>query len=182
MGVVSAKMGLGTGREPAFSGVLGEWMVLWTKPRQEKAVGGLLEARGTVFYLPLIERVRFLRNRKFVSMVPLFPGYVFMTGELEDAYAAVSSKRVCQILQVPDQDGFVEEIEQIRQALSEGGSLDLYPFAVVGRRCRVVRGPFMGIEGVITERLGPARLVLHVAILGQGAALEIDTDLLEPVD
>ena len=165
----------------AFASASGEWMVLWTKPRQEKAVGRFLRAQETFFYLPLIERVSFARGRKFVSMVPLFPGYVFMAGELENAYSAISTKRVCQILQVPDQSQFVQEIEQVRRALACGGSFELYPFAVVGRRCRVVRGPFEGIEGVITERLGPARLVLQVAILGQGAALEIDTDLLEPV-
>jgi len=168
--------------EPGFTPIAGRWMVLWTKPRQEKAVARYLEAVSAQFYLPLVERVSFSRDRKLVSRVPLFPGYIFVAGELEDAYAAVSTKRICQVLQIPDQATFIHEIEQVDLALTQGGSIDLYPFAVIGRRCRVVRGPFIGIEGVITERLGPARLVLQVAILGQGAALEIDTDLLEPVE
>ena len=156
-------------------------MVLWTKPRQEKAVARFLEATEVEFYLPLVPRVSFIRRRKVVSEVPLFPGYVFAAGELEDGYAAISTKRVCQVLQVEDQRQFVSEIDQIRHALGAGGALDLYPFAVIGRRCRVTRGPFMGLEGTITDRLGPTRLVLQVGILGQGAALEIDIDLLEPV-
>lgn len=157
-------------------------MVLWTKPRQEKAVARYLDAVEMEFYLPLIPRVSFIRSRKVVSEVPLFPGYVFAAGELEDGYAAISTKRVCQVLQVEDQRQFINEIEQIRHALVAGGSLDLFPFAVIGRRCRVTRGPFIGLEGTITDRLGPTRLVLQVAILGQGAALEIDIDLLEPVN
>ena len=157
-------------------------MVLWTKPRQEKAVARFLDAVEMEFYLPLIPRVSFIRSRKVVSEVPLFPGYVFAAGELEDGYAAISTKRVCQVLQVEDQRQFINEIEQIRHALVAGGSLDLFPFAVIGRRCRVTRGPFIGLEGTITDRLGPTRLVLQVAILGQGAALEIDIDLLEPVN
>ena len=157
-------------------------MVLWTKPRQEKAVARYLDAVEMEFYLPLIPRVSFIRSLKVVSEVPLFPGYVFAAGELEDGYAAISTKRVCQVLQVEDQRQFINEIEQIRHALVAGGSLDLFPFAVIGRRCRVTRGPFIGLEGTITDRLGPTRLVLQVAILGQGAALEIDIDLLEPVN
>ena len=157
-------------------------MVLWSKPRQEKAVARFLDAVEMEFYLPLIPRVSFIRSRKVVSEVPLFHGYVFAAGELEDGYAAISTKRVCQVLQVEDQRQFINEIEQIRHALVAGGSLDLFPFAVIGRRCRVTRGPFMGLEGTITDRLGPTRLVLQVAILGQGAALEIDIDLLEPVN
>jgi transcription antitermination factor NusG len=168
--------------EESLARVAGEWMALWTKPRQEKAVARVLRAHHTVHYLPLIERVSFSRGHKFVSMVPLFPGYVFMAGELQDAYAAVSSKRVCRILEVPDQQQFVHELEQIRQAMTRGGSLELYPFVVMGRQCRVVRGPFEGIEGVIIERLGSTRLILQVALLGRGAALEIDIDLLEPLD
>ena len=159
-----------------------QWTVLWTKPRQEKAVARYLQAAQVEHYLPLVPRVSFIRNRKFVSEIPLFPGYVFAAGELEDGYAAISTKRVCQVLQVEDQQQFIGEIDQIRRTLAGGAKLDLYPFAVIGRRCRVTRGPFMGIEGLITDRLGPTRLVLQVAILGQGAALEIDIDLLEPLD
>lgn len=182
MVVANRAMQSENGTTGGFHEVVGQWMVLWTKPRQEKAVARFLGAMKTVFYLPLIERVSFVCGRKLHSLVPLFPGYVFMAGELEQAYDAVASKRVCQILDVPDQEVFVNEIEQVRQALAQGGTLDLYPFAVAGRRCRIVRGPFQGIEGLITERLGPARLVLQVGILGRGAALEIDADLLEPVN
>jgi transcription termination/antitermination protein NusG len=123
-----------------------------------------------------------VNGRKLTSSVPLFPGYVFLQGGLEDAYAAIATKRVCQLINVPDQGQFIDEMAQIRAALEVNGKLELYPFAVVGRRCRVVRGPFMGIEGMITDRLGPQRLVLQIGILGQGAALEIDIDLLEPLD
>ncbi len=157
-------------------------MALWTKPRQEKAVARFLAAAGTRFYLPLVDRVRYERGRKVHSHVPLFPGYVFCSGALDEAYAAVSTKRVCQILCVPDQTQFEREVEQIRLALDQCGRVEQYPFAVVGRRCRVWSGPFLGIEGVVARRLGVDRLILQVSMLGQGAALEIDLDLLEPID
>jgi transcriptional antiterminator RfaH len=160
----------------------GQWRVLWTKPRQEKAVARYLEAAGSHHYLPLVPKVSYVRQRKVTSWLPLFPSYVFIAGEIEEAYAAISTKRVVQVLEVPNQDQFEDEIDQIRLALEQGGELEMYPFAVVGRRCRVCRGPFLGVEGVITDRLGPSRLCLQVAILGQAAALEVDADLLEPAD
>jgi len=40
----------------------------------------------------------------------------------------------------------------------------------------------MGTEGVVIERKNAkARMVLEVTILGQGAVMEIDADILEPV-
>ena len=165
-----------------FATAADRWMVLWTKSRQEKALARFLQAKGLNFYLPLIERVTFVRGRKLTSAVPLFPGYVFLAGNNEDGYAALTTKRVCQVIKVPDQARLMEELEQIRSALSDGAGLELYPYAVVGRRCRVVKGPFIGIEGMVTDRLGPGRLVLQVNIIGRGASLEIDADILEPVD
>lgn len=163
------------------TGLNSRWMVLHTKSRQEKAVARQLGAQGVSIYLPLVDRTRLVRGRKMRSQLPLFPGYLFLFGERDDGFAAISTKRVCRIIEVQDQDRFVEEIEQIAQALTAGAELDLYPFATEGQRCRITRGPFYGLEGVVLERKRLARLVLQVDILGQGAALEVDADFLEPV-
>ena len=41
----------------------------------------------------------------------------------------------------------------------------------------------MGTEGVVIERKeAKARMVLEVTILGQGTVVEIDSDLLEPME
>ncbi len=157
------------------------WMVLHTKARQEKAVARFLSARDVPYFLPLIARVSMNRGRRFVSRVPLFSGYVFFSGDLEDGYAAISARRVCRIIQVANQERFLDELEQIRLALARGAELYKCPFAVVGVRCRVIKGPFEGIEGVVSQRLRANRLALQIDMLGQGAVLEIDADLLEPI-
>jgi transcription termination/antitermination protein NusG len=141
-----------------------------------------LAARDVGHYLPLMERVHLTNGRRLVSAVPVFPGYVFLKGELEDAYEAVSTRRVCQIIPIRDQSRFVRELAQIRRALAGRAPLEIYPFAVSGKKCRVARGPLQGLEGVVLERLNCIRLVLQVDILGRGVALEIDIAMLEPVD
>ena len=155
-------------------------MILHTRSRQEKAVARFLSAAGMQFYLPLIVRVSISRGRKMISQVPLFPGYLFLRGDLTEGYTAISTKRVCRILQVADQGHFLEEMDQIRDALSRGAQVYHCPFAVVGAWCRVVSGPFEGIRGVVSSKLGSHRLALQIKMLGQGAVLEIDADLLEP--
>ena len=40
----------------------------------------------------------------------------------------------------------------------------------------------MGTEGVVIEEARRTRLVLHVEILGRGASVEIERDLLEAIE
>ena len=157
------------------------WMVLHTRSRQEKALARFLAVAAIEHYLPLMDRVTIVRGRKQVSKVPLFPGYLFISGDLDDAYRAMSTKRVCQIIRVTDQHQLAVELEQIEMALAQGAELYRCPFAVVGVRCRVTKGPFEGVEGVVSSQLGGHRLALLIETLGRGAILEIDRDLLEPV-
>ena len=74
------------------------------------------------------------------------------------------------------------EFVAIEKALAGKAELDLYPFAAAGRRCRITSGPFQGIAGVVIHRGKAARIVLEVSILGQGASMDIDADLLEPIE
>ena len=60
--------------------------------------------------------------------------------------------------------------------------IDNYPRLPIGSHCRIISGPMMGIEGVVIKRKdAKARMVLEVTMLGQGAVVEIDSDLLEPI-
>jgi transcription termination/antitermination protein NusG len=159
-----------------------EWVVLRTRSRQEKAVARQLAARGIRHFLPLVERAPENGGRRPAWRVPVFPGYVFLKGQLDDAYDVVSTGRVCQIIPVADQSRFVREIAQIRRALKGEAPLKLFPFAVSGKKCRITHGPFAGLVGVILERVTPTLLVLQVDVLGQGLAMQVDGGILEPVE
>src|SRR5262249_26438160 len=130
----------------------------------------------------LVDRVTVVRGRKLRSRVPLMPGYVFLSGEIEDAYDAIATRRVCQVIRVADQAGLGDELEPIQAAPERGAAPEPRPLAAVRRRCRVEKGPFQGIEGVVSSRLAANRLALQVRMLGRGALLEIDADLLAVID
>ncbi len=160
----------------------GSWWVAHTKSRFEKTFAHDLRGRGVGYYLPLSERVRVSGGRRRRVLAPVFPSYVFFCGSPEDRYTALATGRLCRVIDIVEQERFVRELSAIEQALAGSARLDPYPFAAVGGRCRVTQGPLEGLEGVVVQRTGTARLVLEVAILGQGAAVEIDADLLEPAE
>lgn len=158
------------------------WHVLHTKSRQEKAVARALNARGIEHYLPVITRTGYQGGRRRTVEQPLFAGYLFLRGTLEETYLAVSTKRVVNVLPVEDQSTFVREIRTIREAIERGADLTPQAWLEIGRRVRVTAGPFRGLEGLVDGKRTSNRLVLQVDALGRATSFEIDADLLEPVE
>ena len=54
------------------------WYAVYTKPRWEKKVAGLLERKGIESYCPLNKVQRQWSDRKKIVMEPLFQSYVFV--------------------------------------------------------------------------------------------------------
>src|SRR5262245_55016761 len=110
--------GLVTGApQPSVWVGTGDWRVVHTKSRQEKALAEYLEGRGIDHYLPLVRRVRYYGRRKFVVATPLFPGYLFLRGGLEEAYAADRTDRVVRVIPVANQEQLDADLGAIRFAL-----------------------------------------------------------------
>ena len=159
----------------------GVWFVLHTRSRQEKALADELAARRVEHFLPLVKRPRFYGSRKVVVEEPLFPGYVFLFGEKEQAYLADRTKRVANIIPVTDQRRLEWELKNIRLALEHDAPLDPYPHLTKGVRVEVRSGPFQGLQGVIEDKGKDSRLILQVDVLGRAVSLEIHGALLEPI-
>jgi transcription antitermination factor NusG len=165
--------------QPLAGGNEHQWRVLHVKSRQEKVLSDDLTAMGIPHYLPLIRRQRYYGNRRATVEMPLFSGYVFLRGTLEDAYRADRTKRLANVICVTDQRQIDWELRNIRLALANHASLDAHPFLTQGVRVRVQSGPLRGLEGVIEDRSKIGRLVLQVRMLGSASSLEIDGSLLE---
>lgn len=158
------------------------WRVVHTRSRQEKALAEFLTARGIEHYLPLVKRVRYYGRQKQAVQVPLFPGYLFLYGELEDMYIADRTDRVVQVLPVCDQGALAADLAAIRFALERNGGLEPGQLPVTGVWVEVTAGPFRGLRGIVDRTAQDDRLVLGVRMLGRAADLEIDRTLLRPVE
>lgn len=160
----------------------GTWWVARTKSRYEKVFAWDMLNHDIGYFLPMREKVIFSGNRKRKVMIPLFPLYVFFCGSEADRYTALTTNRLSQTIEVADQQSLVQELAAIEKALLSKAIIDEYPRLPIGSSSRIKSGPMMGIEGVIVERLdGKSRMVLGVSILGQGALIEVDADLLDPL-
>ncbi|HTL29288.1 MAG TPA: transcription termination/antitermination NusG family protein [Tepidisphaeraceae bacterium] len=157
------------------------WFVLHTKSRQEKRLAEELCAGGISHFLPQLQLTRRYGDRRAIVNVPLFPGYLFLRGTVEDAYRAERTRRVAKIIPVRDQQRISWELRNISLALAYHAVLEPYHALQRGIRVQVVAGPFMGLEGVIEERKSD-RLVLQVEMLGRAVSLEVDGAVLEPIE
>jgi transcription termination/antitermination protein NusG len=162
--------------------IAGQWFVLHTKSRQEKAVAELLGTLRIACFLPLQGHVRFYGKRKKQVSLPLFPGYVFLRGEVEQAYTADRSKRIAGIITVADQDRLTWELRNLQFALTAQAPLDPYPYLRAGIRAEVRAGPLKGLQGLIESRTRRDRLLLQVDLLGRAVSVEVDGSLLEPLE
>lgn len=158
------------------------WHILHTKSRREKALASDLEAMGVPHFLPLATTVTYQRQRKITTQTPLFAGYVFLQGTLDQVYLADRTRHVASIIRVFDQARLTQELDDLRHALSAEAPLMACPFLKVGLWVEIIAGPFQGIRGLIEQVSKRARVMLQIQSVGQATCLEIDGSLLEPID
>jgi transcriptional antiterminator RfaH len=130
----------------------------------------------------LLTCTRYYGHRKAEVDVPLFPGYVFLRGSPDDAYASDRAGRLAQIIPVADQERVNEELRNIWFALANSAQLSQYPYLRRGVRVEVRAGPFRGLRGIIDDMGRRDRLILQVEILGRSVSLEVDASLLDVID
>jgi len=160
----------------------GTWRVAHTKSRNEKALAWQMQKKDISYFLPMTKKVYRRKGRTFRSLLPLFTGYVFFCGDDDDRVEVLRTNRVANIIEVTDQSQLVAELTPIQLALDEGEQLLPHKYIKAGQRCRVIAGPLIGTEGVVTRAGERMRLVLQVDILGQATSVEIATDMIELVE
>ena len=160
----------------------GRWSVAHTKSRNEKALAQELGTKKVAYFLPMNWKVHHTRGRKIRSFLPLFGGYLFFCGEEEQRLEVLRTNRVANIIEVKDQGKLLKELLQIEQALNAGAELLPRKYISKGQLCRVISGPFTGLEGIVIRTKGKTHLVLQVEMLGQASSVEIESDIIEVVD
>jgi transcription termination/antitermination protein NusG len=152
------------------------WWVAHVRSRQEKALARYLRPLGVAHYLPQREhRVR-RAGRKFVSYLPLFPGYLFFRGSPAERLAAVRSNLIVKVLDVLNQDLLGEQLSQLHALQQSGASLVPCAPIAEGDAVRIVDGPFKGYTGVVLRGAQRPRLIVSISILRKAVAVELERD------
>ena len=160
----------------------GQWWVVHTRSRNEKALAHDLMSKNINYFLPMSWKVRRRSRRTIRSFLPLFSGYLFFCGQEDQRVELLKTNRVANLIEVHDQQKLVDELVQIAQALRSGAPLTPHKYLKAGQKCRVIAGPLIGMEGIVVRTKNAIRLVLQIDMLGQAASVEIDIDLIEVLD
>lgn len=159
-----------------------QWWAYYLMSRREKDFMRRLRAMSIAHYAPLItKRSRSPNGRTRTSQVPLFPGYVFLYGNEQDRYQAMTTNCVSRRLPVEDGAALTADLRQIQRLISAGAPLTPESRLEPGTPVRVRKGPFAGLEGLIVKRQGTERLIVSVRFLQQGASILLGDYEVEPI-
>jgi transcription antitermination factor NusG len=157
------------------------WYAIHTRHQHEKAVAGILTAKGFGTFLPLYREPRQWADRVKLLSLPLFPCYVFLRGGLERRLDILTTPGIHAFVSSAGQPASIPaaEIDAIRRGVESGAALEPHPFLKSGEWVRVKSGAMEGIEGILVRRKSLYRLVLSVEMLGKAASVEVDAAQVE---
>jgi transcriptional antiterminator RfaH len=159
--------------------VVAPWCVAHTRPRCEKKLADYCGRQGLVVTLPTFRSVKKYRGKTAVFLKPLFPGYVFLRLHPPERQGVYQSDFVANLLTVPDQAEFEQQLGDILRALDTELDVRLAPTIGTGMRVRIRSGPLQGVEGWVESRRGLADEVEAQEDFGHAAAVKLDAGQLE---
>jgi transcription antitermination factor NusG len=159
------------------------WYGVYTCANHEKRIATQFNERSIENFLPLFETVRRWKDRRMRIALPLFPGYIFVRHSLRNRL---------DILQVPGVVRLVafnnvvaplpiEDIESLRNGLKRPTHVEPHPYLTVGRRVRIVHGPFEGLAGFLVRRKARLRVVVSIELIMRSVAMDVDVADVAPI-
>ncbi|HYT60810.1 MAG TPA: transcription termination/antitermination NusG family protein [Haliangiales bacterium] len=157
------------------------WFVAHTRPRCEKKLAEYCQRESFLVTLPCYRTVHRYRGKTVTFQKPLFPGYVFLQLLTLQRQKVYQSDYVANLLDVPDQETFAQQLGDILRALETDLEIRLAPRISAGSRVRIKAGPLRGLEGWVEDRAGVTMVLLRLDFIAQAAAVKIDAAELELV-
>jgi len=161
------------------------WIVVVSKPGQERRAKLQLEQQGFEIYLPM--KLSMNRKRELVA-APFFPRYLFARVSLQvgDWKAIWSTLGVQGLLGTINRPyGVADSVVERIQAEEEDGYIKMGLEAEAGRFKRGDGVRLAGsdaLEGVFLEMVDEKRSVILVSLLGRDSRVTVDISKLRPTD
>lgn len=158
------------------------WYVAHTRPRCEKKLAEFCEREGFEVTLPLFKSVKKYPGKVVTFEKPLFPNYVFLRLLPHQRKKVYQSDYVANLLDIPDQITFQEQLEAILTALETDYEICALPHITAGKRVKIKAGALRGMEGYVEERQGKLLVLLRLDFISQSAGVRVDASDLEVID
>ena len=130
------------------------WYAVYTRPRWEKKVAGLLGEKGIDHYCPLNKVMRQWSDRKKVVLEPLFKSYVFVQVAEEKKWDLLNINGIVNYVYWLGKPARIREaeIETIRMFLHEFSDVEVTEAGMqVHAEVRVKQGVLMNYQGILLE-------------------------------
>lgn len=157
------------------------WVCARTRPRWEKKFAAWLVARRQGCFLPVFPHETCSGRKRRISELPLFPGFVFVEGDLskKDFIRTGSVVYVLKPRGAAEARQLHRELRGIWCGLTSGLYVTPVQNLAAGEACRIVRGPLQGVEARFERQPREGRLILQVEMMGGGIAVEVPADEVE---
>ncbi|HMU09205.1 MAG TPA: UpxY family transcription antiterminator [Ferruginibacter sp.] len=133
------------------------WYAVYTKPRWEKKVASLLEAKGVEYYCPLNKVIKQWSDRKKTILEPLFKSYVFVQVEEKRKWELMNINGILNYVHYMGKPAKIRnsEIETVKRFLNEFDSVDVVESSTpANARVKIRQGVLMNYHGVLLEVTG----------------------------
>lgn len=162
---------------------MAHWYAAYTNARHEKVAARQLAERSIEAFLPLYQSRRRWKDRCKLIELALFPSYVFVRIAAEERIRVLQVPGIVAIVSFNGQPARLpnQEIDALRNGLRNQIYAEPHPYLRVGRRVRVVRGPMVGAEGILSRKKDKSRVVISLDVLMRSIAVEVDGSDLEPI-
>ena len=158
------------------------WYVAHTRPRREKKLAEYCTREGFEVTLPLYRSVKKYPGKVVTFEKPLFPNYLFLKLFPHQRKKVYQSDYVANLLDVPDQKSFQEQLDDILAALETDYEVCVLPHITTGKRVKITAGPLRGMEGYVEERQGRFLVLLRLDFIAQCAGVRVEAGDLEVID
>ncbi|WNC69639.1 transcription/translation regulatory transformer protein RfaH [Thalassotalea nanhaiensis] len=165
------------------------WYLLTSKPREEHRAFDNLTSQGHDVFLPKISKVVKRQGVKSVSLVPLFPNYLFICLDTVDAnFNAIRSTRGVGAFvkfglhHATIQSSLIDAIKRDVEAKDGHNSLEQLLNYSAGERVEISDGPFKGLQAIYKTKDGLERSILLINMLGQDNDVAIENQFFDKIN
>ncbi len=157
------------------------WHAVYTKPRWEKKVAALLEAKGIEYYCPLNKVVKQWSDRRKTVMEPLFKSYVFVQVTEDKKWELLNIDGIINYVRWLGKPAKIKESEiiTIRKFLKEFEAVNVVEeFLEINAKVKIKQGVLMNYQGILLQISGN-RASVKIESMGLQLTTLIDRKNLE---
>ena len=154
------------------------WYVVHTKVRQEQRACENLARQGYIVYFPKIKLLKRCRGRQQATLEPMFPRYIFLQPEstshsISPVRSTLGVTTLVRFGQEPAvmRPQTLNSIRDFEARRNEARDEDISPFQP-GVQIRVVDGPLVGMEGLISD-VSHERVGVLMQLLGNDTRVSL---------